>query len=70
MITAFIRQERKNQGLRQDQLATKAKVSTRSISNIELGESVRKDTIEKVVKALGYQMIMRYDFVRLKNKSE
>lgn len=70
MITAFIRQERKNQNLLQEDLAELAGVSTRSISNIELGESVRKSTIEKVLKALGYQMVIRYEFVPIKNKYE
>jgi len=66
MITVFVKEERKNQNLTQQELAEKSGVSVRSVSSIELGESVRKSTIEKVLETLGFKMIIRYEFKKLK----
>ncbi len=67
MIAAFIREKRENAGLSQTELAEKADVSLRSISAIEGNESVRKTTIQKVSKALGYELVVSYDFRKIED---
>lgn len=64
MISAFVREERINQGLTQTELADRANVSRRSINSIELEQSVRRSTIEKVVESLGYKLVVRFELVK------
>ena len=52
----FIKQERKKQKMTQQQLADKAEVSRRTISYIEVEKETNWGTLEKIVKALGYEI--------------
>ncbi len=54
-IGAFVRQERKAQGISQEQLAGIAGTGTRFVSELEHGkETIQADKMIKVVEALGY----------------
>lgn len=54
-IGAFVRQERKAQGISQEQLAGVAGTGTRFVSELEHGkETIQADKMIKVVEALGY----------------
>lgn len=67
MIAAFIKEKRENASISQLELAKKAGVSVRSVAAIEGSESVRKSTIEKVADALGYELVISYDFIKKEN---
>lgn len=68
MIAAFIKEKRENAGWSQTELAQKSSLSLRSITALESGESVRKATIQKAVKALGYELVISYDFRKVENE--
>ena len=54
-IGVFVRQERKAQGISQEQLAGVAGTGTRFVSELEHGkETIQADKMIKVVEALGY----------------
>ena len=54
-IGVFVRQERKAQGISQEQLAGVASTGTRFVSELEHGkETIQADKMIKVVEALGY----------------
>lgn len=54
-IGAFVRQERKAQGISQELLAGVAGTGTRFVSELEHGkETIQADKMIKVVEALGY----------------
>ena len=55
-LSQFIKQERKKQKLTQQQLADKAEVSRRTILYIEGEKETNWTTLEKIVKALGYNI--------------
>ena len=57
-IATFIKIERVKQDLKQSDLAKKAKVATKSLSSIENEEVVRDSTIQRVIGALGYNLII------------
>lgn len=55
-----IREERRSQGLTQEQLAMVANVATRSLHRIETGEAkVRFDVIVRILAALGLELDLR-----------
>lgn len=54
-IGVFVRQQRKAQGISQEQLAGVAGTGTRFVSELEHGkETIQADKMIKVVEALGY----------------
>jgi len=65
LISAFVKEERKNQNLTQEELAEKSGISVRTIGSIEDNKSVRKSSIEKVVETLGFRLVVRYDFEKI-----
>jgi transcriptional regulator with XRE-family HTH domain len=55
-----IREERRRQGLTQEQLAMISNVATRSLHRIETGEAkVRFDVIVRILAALGLELDLR-----------
>lgn len=59
------RRERAGLRISQGDLAEKASVSLKSISNIENEKKVKDSTIEKVAKTLGFRIVEKYDFVKI-----
>lgn len=66
LIAAFVREKRLNRGWSQTDLSKEAKLSLRSISALERNESVKKETIEKALKALEYKLVVSYGFRKLR----
>lgn len=60
LIAAAVRRERREQQLRQDELALVAGVSVRSVHQIEAGKpTTRLDVLERVLSALGLTIEVR-----------
>jgi HTH-type transcriptional regulator/antitoxin HipB len=59
-IARFVREERRRQGLNQEALALVANVAVRSVHRIEHAEeTVRLDTLLRVLAALGVDLTIR-----------
>ena len=50
----FVRQWREHLGLTEGELAEKASIALRTLQGVEAGAPCRKDTKEKIVRALGF----------------
>ncbi len=66
-IGKFVRKERRSRDLSQTELANIAKVSIRTVVNIEKFQKVRSTTLELVLRALGHKLEYKANIVPIED---